>query len=65
MKILNNDILKAQDMERYITKELIANNSLINLPILFKNLNNTLYLDSAQYAKLLDIKMCCIQGVIL
>lgn len=65
MKILNNDILKAQDMERYITKELIANNSLINLPILFKNLHNTLYLDSAQYAKLLDIKMCCIQGVIL
>lgn len=65
MKILNNDILKAQDMERYITKELIANNSLINLPILFKNLHNTLYLDSAQYAKLLDIKTCCIQGVIL
>ena len=65
MKTLNNDILKAQDMERYITKEPIANNSLINLPILFKNLHNTLYLDSAQYAKLLDIKMCCIQGVIL
>lgn len=65
MKILNNDILKDQNMERYITKELIANNSLINLPILFKNLHNTLYFDSAQYAKLLDIKMCCIQGTIL